>query len=405
MSMKTYWLSSVAAILLASCGGGGSSSTPSPSLSSNLPSSAFDDETVVVTVTARNFGVEATTYTATSNSLPIQQGDADNQFVITDSASVPGNHTITFSASDTSGKSATLRASIRIDVVATGIWQITSVSVDGIVDEDTRAEATVSRGGRIYLVAGTDRELDEKCFGSNATTGKILTFEIWCADTDDGYQVDEEGYRITGELEIDGEIASGEYTLYASSGGLLGVANVDMERINFYQLLYQVLGIVQEAPTSATGAYFYVGPSGGSSGEFITVDSSGNVTPYLPGGSCEIDGYVAPVDIALKEEDEYVSTGILDATPISQTGCRSNDGNFPTGNRDIAAGEGIISFIPGVAYGFQPQDEVLWIYLSDSANSYGGVASELPFLRVCSADGSVTPFGVMFGFAEICTDL
>lgn len=95
MSMKTYWLSSVAAILLASCGGGGSSSTPSPSLSSNLPSSAFDDETVVVTVTARNFGVEATTYTATSNSLSIQQGDADNQFVITDSASVPGNHTIT----------------------------------------------------------------------------------------------------------------------------------------------------------------------------------------------------------------------------------------------------------------------------------------------------------------------
>ena len=399
MSMKTYWLSSVAAILLASCGGGGSSSTPSPSLSSNLPSSAFDDETVVVTVTARNFGVEATTYTATSNSLFIQQGDADNQFVITDSASVPGNHTITFSASDTSGKSATLRASIRIDVVATGLWRITSVSVDGIVVEGTRAEATVSRGGRIYLWAATDGELDEKCFGSNATTGKILTFEIWCADTDDGYQVDEEGYRITGELEIDGEIASGEYTLYESSGGLLGVANVDMERINFYQ----VLG--QEAPTSATGAYFYVGPGGGSSGAFITVDSSGNVTPHLPGGSCEIDGYVAPVDIALKEEDEYVSRGILDATPISQTGCRSNDGNFPTGNRDIAAGEGIISFIPGDVIGLPPQDELLLIYLSDSANSYGGVASELPFLRVCSADGSVTPFGVFLGTAEICTDL
>ena len=109
-------------IALAGCSGGGGSSPPSPSLSSNLPSTAFDDETIVVTVTARNFGSDETTYNATSNSLSIDQGNSNNQFVIRGVNSAPGNHTITFSASDTSGKSATLNSTIRIDAVAAGDW-------------------------------------------------------------------------------------------------------------------------------------------------------------------------------------------------------------------------------------------------------------------------------------------
>ena len=117
-------------IALAACSGGGDFFPPSPSLSSNLPSTAFDDETIVVTVTARNFGSGETTYNATSNSLSIEQGDADNQFVITGKTSVPGNHTISFSASDTSGKSATLNSSIRIDAVVTGWWETTSLSIN-----------------------------------------------------------------------------------------------------------------------------------------------------------------------------------------------------------------------------------------------------------------------------------
>ena len=95
-------------IALSGCGGGGGSSPPSPSISSNLPSTAFDDETIAITVTARNFGSGEITYNATSNSLSIEQGNSSNQFVIRGYDSELGNHTISFSASDTSGKSATL---------------------------------------------------------------------------------------------------------------------------------------------------------------------------------------------------------------------------------------------------------------------------------------------------------
>ena len=231
-------------------GGGGGSSPPSPSLSSNLPSSAFDDETIVVSVTARNFGSGGITYNATSNSLSIQQGDSDNQFVITGVSSVPGNHTISFSASDTSGKSATLSASIRIDAVVTGNWSTTSITADGVPVYDVRGYASISRGGTIYLSSTTDELFDEeKCFGSSSISAATLTFEAWCAYAPDGYWVTDENYRLTGKLEIDGSLAVGTYSLYTSSGGLQGTADVELERNDYYALVEQV------APASPEGIY------------------------------------------------------------------------------------------------------------------------------------------------------
>ena len=376
-------------------GGGGGSSPPSPSLSSNLPSSAFDDETIVVSVTARNFGSGGITYNATSNSLSIQQGNADNQFVITGVSSVPGNHTISFSASDTSGKSATLNSSIRINVVATGWWSTTSLSVDGVAVDDVSADALVTREGRVYLGSSTNGIWGEKCLGSSSTSAATLTFEVWCAEAPDGYQVTDENYRITGELEINRSIALGTYSVYESSGALLGTVDVDMERRDPYQ------EVGQPAPTSPRGVY--VGIEEANIFELITVDSSGDIAPNVPGGNCDVDGSVASVNINLDEGNDYVSRGIFDVMPISQTGCVNPSGNFFTGNRDIVAGEGILQFIPGAWFGFPREDELLYIELSDSVSSYGGIPSSLGYFRVCSASGDATPFADFYGFADQCS--
>ena len=380
-------------IALAACSGGGGSSPPSPSLSSNLPSTAFDDETIVVTLTARNFGSGDTTYNATSNSLSIEQGDSDNQFVITGIASVPGNHTISFSASDTSGNSATLNSSIRIDAVATGTWYTTSLSIDGIYADDISAAIVVTREGRVYVASYTYGSLDEKCFGSSSTSAETLTFEVWCANAPDGLFVTDENYRLTGELDLDGSITSGVYSLYSSSGGLVGTVDVEMERLDFYELT----GL--PAPKRA-GVYANVGDA--SFGELITIDSSGNISPNVVGGYCDVDGTVAPVNIDLIAGNDYVNRGIFDARSLSQRGC-GEYGDFATGNRDIIGGEGILEFLPAALYGFPFNDDVLWLYTSDSVTSYGGIPSSKPYVRVCTASGNTTPFLDWFGFWGACS--
>jgi len=390
------WIFCSLLIGLAGCGGGGGGSTPpSPSLSSNMPASAFDDETIVVTVTARNFGSGGITYNATSNSLSIQQGNADNQFVITGVSSVPGNHTISFSASDTSGKSATLNSSIRINVVATGWWSTTSLSVDGVAVDDVSADALVTREGRVYLGSSTNGIWGEKCLGSSSTSAATLTFEVWCAGAPDGYQVTDENYRITGELEINRSIALGTYSVYESSGALLGTVDVDMERRDPYQ------DVGQPAPTTPRGVY--AGIEEANIFELITVDSSGDIAPNVPGGNCDVDGSVASVNINLDEGNDYVSRGIFDVMPISQTGCVNPSGNFFTGNRDIVAGEGILQFMPGAWFGLPREDELLFIELSDSVSSYGGIPSSMVYIRVCSASGDATPFADFYGFADQCS--
>lgn len=382
--------------LLQGCsGGGGGSAPPSPSLSSNLPSSVYDDETVVVTLTARNFGAGEKTYNASSNTLTVTQGNSNNQFIITGKASAPGNHTISFSASDTSGNSATLNSSIRVDAVPTGLWLTTSLSIGGVVADDVSAAALVTREGRVYLESYTYDLLDEKCFGSSSINAKTLAVEVWCASAPDGYQVTDENYSLTGELEIDGALAFGTYSVYESSGGLLGTIDVEMERFD----PYEIVGL--PAPTDAEGVY--VGVDEGNLFELIDIDSLGNITPVNQGGICDIDGTVGTVDIELNEGNDYVSRGIFDAVPISQRGCVGS-GNFWTGNRDILSGEGTLNFFPGAIYGFPSDDEVLFIALSDSSNSYGGIPSFLAYFRICSASGDPTSFGNSYGFAGQCSE-
>lgn len=382
-------------IALAACSGGGGSSPPSPSLSSNLPSTAFDDETIVITLTARNFESGEKTYNATSNTLSIEQGNSSNQFVITGETSVPGNHTISFSASDTSGKSATLNSSIRIDAVVTGFWQTTSLSLDGIYVDDVTASILVSREGRVYLESYTYGYWDEKCFGSSSISVKTLSFEVWCASAPDGYQVTDENYSLTGELEVDGPLASGEYSLYSASGGLEGTVDVEMERTDWYDL------VGQTAPLDATGIYAGIRDANWS--ELIAVDSAGRVSPVDPDGICDVEGSVAQVDIALIEGNEYSSRGIFDASSLSQRGCINPYGNFFTGNRDILSGEGTLMFFPGILYGWAWDDEVLFFAMSDSADSYGGIPSGLLYARVCSASGEATPYATYNGLSGFCS--
>ncbi len=383
-------------IALSGCGGGGGSSPPSPSVSSNLPSAAFDDETIVITVTARNFGSGEITYNATSNSLSIEQGNSGNQFVIRGYDSELGNHTISFSASDPSGKSATLNSTIRIDAVVTGIWFITSLSSDELITDGITSSAFINREGRIYLSASTYELLDQKCFGSGSVSVTTFSFEVWCARAQNGYVVTDENYRLTGQLEVDGAYASGEYSQYSSSGALEGTIDVDeMIRFDFYDLF----GLT--APADAKGVY--LGNSGANYDELIAIDSVGRISPVEPGGICDVEGSVAQVDIDFIEGNTYISRGVFDARPLSQRGCINPDGNFSTGNRDILSGEGIVTFLPGPLFNFDVDDDRLGFGLSDSSNSYGGIPSFLVYTRVCTASGDVTGFGEFYGLGGYCS--
>ena len=383
-------------IALSGCGGGGGgSSPPSPSVSSNLPSTAFDDETIVMTVTARNFGSGEITYNATSNSLSIEQGNSGNQFVIRGYDSEVGNHTISFSASDTSGKSATLNSTIRIDAVVEGWWQTTSLSLDGAYAGDIAANIFISREGRVYLDGYTDGYWDEKCFGSGSISVTTFSFEVWCASFPDGYTVTDENYRLTGDIEVDEAFASGEYSLYSTSGGLMGTLDVEMQRFD----LYELLGL--SAPSDAQGVF--VGDSYANYDELIAIDSVGRISPLEPGGKCDVEGSVAQVDVKRRQGNTYISRGIFDARPLSQRGCINADGNVFTGNRDILSGEGILFFMSGIVWGWTADDDKLFILMSDSANSYGGIPSVLPYYRVCTASGDATEFAYAYGFSGVCS--
>ena len=378
-------------------GGGGGSSTPVPSLTTNLPSSAFDDETIVINVSTRNFGTGDKTYNATSNTLTIVEGNAENQFVIDGIYSDPGNHTINFSASDGSGTSASLSASIRIDAVPTGFWEVTSAVVEGEPVVDSILSVVVTRGGRVFLQARTDQYdgtyVYEKCFGSYSISVRNLTFDSWCADSIDGNQVDEENYRVSGSVVVDGATNSGSYSVYESDGSYLGEVNVELARFDSHS----TQGLT--APASAEGVF-----AGASSFNMIlSIDNVGRITSSPVDGDCVIDGSVTPVNVEINDGNDFLRLGIFDGVPLSQIGCVDSLGNWFTGNRNISAGEGILQLVPGIYYGGALDDEVLWIYMSDSANSYTGVPSDHPFLRVCSASGNPTSFAIAEGLTGLCS--
>lgn len=380
-------------------GGGGGSSTPVPSLTTNLPSSAFDDETIVINVSTRNFGTGDKTYNATSNTLTIAEGNADNQFVIDGIYSDPGNHTINFSASDSSGASASLSASIRIDAVPTGYWEVTSLVVENEPVFDVFMSVVVTRGGRVFLRARTDQYdgtyVYEKCFGSYTISVRNLTFDSWCADSVDGFQVDEENYRVSGTVVVDGATNSGSYSVYESDGGYLGEANVELERFDSHSLQGMT------APASAEGVF--VGASGSRLGMTLSIDNVGRITSSPVDGDCVIDGSVTPVNVEFNDGNDFLRLGIFDGVPLSQIGCVES-GNFWTGNRNISAGEGILELVPGVYYGGAVDDEVLWIYMSDSANSYTGAPSDHLYFRVCTASGNPTSFAITQGLTGLCSN-
>jgi hypothetical protein len=387
-------------------GGGGGSSTPVPSLTTNLPSSAFDDETIVINVSTRNFGTGDKTYNATSNTLTIAEGNADNQFVIDGIYSDPGNHTINFSASDSSGASASLSASIRIDVVPTGVWEVTSLIVDGQSFSDSYMFSTITRGGRVFSYAATLQDdgsyVYEKCLGTQSTSVSNLTFEAWCGDSVDGFQVDEQNYRITGDLNLAGDLASGTYSVYESNGAYLGQADVQLQRFN----THSDQGLT--APQSAAGVFIgagssWVAASEANAGVILSIDAAGNITSNSSDGSCVIEGSVAPVNVELNEGNDFVRRGIFDGVPLSQFGC-FEAGNFGSGNRNISSGEGILELFPGIYNGGAIDDEELWIYMSESTNSYTGIPSVQIFLRACTASGNPTSYAIFSGRTGLCSN-
>lgn len=370
-------------------GGGGGSSAPTPSLSTNLPPSAFQDERLVITVNARNFGAGEITYNATSNSLGIEQGSAANQFVITDVDSL-GNHTITFSASSTSGSNATLNSTIRIDVVPTGYWQVTSIDGQDAASVGAYLYSVVTRNGRVFSGASTDQGdgtfVDEKCMGSHSISGSNLSFESWCVDTVDGVVVDEENYRLTGDVTLDvGGFGFGTYSVYDITGAEVFSAPIELRRFDSY------INLGLSAPQSATGIYW------GPTDMILEIDNVGNITTTVPGtDGCVVQG-------SAPRPDKDFNLGIFDAPRLEQTSCNAS-GNWFTGNRDIAAGEGILEFRNGAYFsGGTFDDELLLIMLTESVNSYTGIPSVQPFFRLCTAGGELTPFAGNIPWFQQCS--
>ena len=377
------------ALYLVGCGGGGgSSSPPTPSLTTNLPSSAFEDESIVVTVTAKNFGADQITYSANSNTLFIEQGASTNQFVLRGVDTEVGNHTISFSASDTSGRNATSNASIRIDVVPTGYWEMTSASVGEQEIADLFITTTVSREGLISVRSSFDGEVfNEKCFGSGSSSAATFTFEAWCVESFDGSTVRDEdwqGYRIAGEVLITGRSATGTYTLFNPSGGQESVLNIELDAEYSDRFLFS------EAPTNPKGIYVGLFSDGL---EFFEIDGSGLITTPDPQGVCEIGGSIVPIDSQLKSSAAYRDIAIYDVANFSQIGCVEPNRNFITGNRNIAAGVGHFFLVRGEVFGGGPLDEGLDIRASDSSTSYKGIPTRMVLFRVCSPGGETTLVG------------
>ena len=102
-----------------------------------------------------------------------------------------------------------------------------------------------------------------------------------------------------------------------------------------------------------------------------------------------IEGSVAQSSVELDEVNGFIRRGIFNGVPYSQIGC-FDDGNFGSGNRDIVAGEGSIDLYPLGDDGVAVDDASLWIYMTDSANSYTGIPSVHIFDRICIATGTPT---------------
>ena len=379
-----------AVFVMTGCGGGGGGSAPpSPRIAVDLVPNALDDENVSVSISTQNFDSSPITYNATSSTIFISPGTSPNSFVILGEDSNPGRHTITFSASQASGASATLNRTIEIRAVPTGAYTLRNVSVDGQSIPGLSADVYVTRSGVIAMRTFTDGEFTEKCFGRGTTTEITFSFELWCALAEDTFNVDEQDYRIAGELQIYDNNLEGSFSLYNSAGGIDYTASVLFERFDFYANV----GLLPPAAPSLAGDYY--GLYGYNTGQALRVDSTGTLLT-LNSDSCEISGSIrTPVENVV-ETSAYVERGIFDLDAFSQTSCNSSLGDFQTGNRDFSGGQGVTFTVPGPYWGGAVSDELLVIQANQSLSSPSGVPSELIYLKICDLQGVLTPFGQFF---------
>ena len=155
----------------------------------------------------------------------------------------------------------------------------------------------------------------------------------------------DENYRLTGEIDLGGSVAS--ESIHYSSSVVSGTVDVEMERPIFMYFM---------GCRRLTVPRLYANAYQSGFGELITIDSSGNLSPVEVGGNCDVDGTVAPVDIDVLVDSGYVNRGVLTPDHYLKEGVLSTETS--TGNRDIIGGEGILEFLPGAVYGFPPNDEV-----------------------------------------------
>ena len=385
-------------LMLSACGGGGGSGgqPPSPSLRADMPARAYDDETIVITLTASNLGAGPLTYEATSASLSLEPYQTNNTFAIYGDSSVVGTHSISFSVSDAAGKSVTANETIRIDTVPTGLYLVSDIGIGGILVDGLDIEAAVTRAGIMALSIYNDGFYDEKCFGAGDVDENNFVFEVWCALTEDGAFVTDKGYRIAGDLNLGASSVSGTWSIYESSGELIGTAEAAGERFPAYELA----GI--SAPATMAGVFLGAFPANES--QIITIDANGVIETRDTGtNSCELTGNVTAYQIADATRNTYEDRAVFDLESISQTGCRESGADFQTGNRNLAAGVGLSFLLPGVLFGADVSDDILFVKFSDTTNSFSDTPVDHYFYRLCSAINQPTSFALFTGFDGQCT--
>ena len=384
--------------ILVGCGGGGggSSQPPPPALSVDMPARAYDDETVTITLTASNLGAGPLSYEALSATLTVEPGETNNTFFIYGDASVVGSHSVRFSVSDASGKSVTANESIRIDTVPTGLYLVSDIGVGGILVDGLEVEASVTRAGTVALSIYNDGIYDEKCFGAGEVDEANLVFEIWCVLADDSTFVTDKGYRIAGDLNLNSTSVSGNWSIYESSGELAGTAEASGERFDAYELT----GLV--APSNMAGVF--LGASAPNQDQIIVIDASGRLeTRDVGSNNCQLSGDVADYQIAGKARNTYETRAVFDLESISQIGCREFGADFQTGNRDLSAGVGLGFMLPGLIFGGDTSDEVLFLKFSDTTSSFSDTPVDHYFYRLCSVSNEPTGFALFTGFDNQCT--
>ncbi len=376
-------------ILLGACGGGGgSSSPPMPRISVDLASNAFDDENLSIAISTQNFDSSPITYNATSSTIFISPGTEPNKFEILGEDSSPGRHTITLSATQASGASATLNTTLEIHGVATGHYNLMDMSVAGQPITDIDAAIVITRSGVIAMRVFTNGEFTEKCFGNSTVELSNLSFELWCALAEDGFNTDEQGYRIAGEVELYTDVLDGFFSLYNSAGGIEYTADVSFARIDFYTALGA--GLSSPAAASLTGEY--LGALDYNFNQNVSIDATSRLLT-LTNDTCQISGPLRiPVDNP-PETSGYVERGIFDLGSFAQSDCNSPTGDFRTGNRNFSNGIGIAFTVPGPYWGGAFDDELLVIFANQSSSSPSGITSEHILYKMCNLQGELTPFG------------